>query len=632
MYSIYAFSIFILKLFYSIERIKTKGHYTIMVNKELGDLRIVHLNQLNEQIQEMQKTDTHRAIQLCMEYITLAIDSGIEEHIIYAYYLLAYNYTYSGHYIEAIDFYHKCIQANSNQNNAMYYRANIGLGLAHKQIGQYKKALDYYTIALQGNLTDQLGSVYNNLSVIYRNLNDFDKAIEYAEKAYSFLTSIHNIQASIDILSNIGALLTVQKKYIEAENTLNKSLQLATLNQLPVQRIHVLNKLAQLYFDTQLYDKAERCIQDALFECDETHNTINSISLQFLYGQVFCAKNKCEKAINIFVNLLNNPSLKDVYTRFHVLEELVQVLAKNERYKEAFQFQKDLISLKNEIFQRETESKLQSTKLKLLNKEQEMELLRLREIRDLNIKLEEKNNELLQHQLQLEDKNNDLLHFSYALSHDLKEPIRQISNFTDLLSMSLKSTINERDSETLSYIKQGCKRMTLLVNEMHRYASLESKELKKETIVLDNLVGAIAKEIKFRFKDVESEVEIDPLPTIQSNPIFVKQVFENILSNAFKYRNTEILLHIKVTCVQHNNVYQIQISDNGIGIPQNEISKVFKLFKRAGNHKQIEGTGVGLAFCAKIMQKLGGSIRAISNGENKGSTFVLEFPLVDNIE
>lgn len=219
--------------------------------------------------------------------------------------------------------------------------------------------------------------------------------------------------------------------------------------------------------------------------------------------------------------------------------------------------------------------------------------------------------------------NADLQQFAYAASHDLQEPLRTISLFSKLLSTRYHGALDSQADEYLAYIESAARHMSALLEDLLLYARIPAQERDRQLVDL----GAVVDETVFLFQgtldETKSKITRDNLPAVPCNAAQVGLVFQNLISNALKYRGAEPpRVHISATA--HHNYWIFSVKDNGIGFEQAYAEQVFGLFKRL-NNRDFPGTGLGLAICKRIVEGYGGRMWAEST-PGVGSTFYFSIP------
>lgn len=229
-----------------------------------------------------------------------------------------------------------------------------------------------------------------------------------------------------------------------------------------------------------------------------------------------------------------------------------------------------------------------------------------------------------QNELILSQKN-QLAYINKMLAHDLKTPIRNISNFVALIQRKLPS-LSDKEKELFNFIEISSNKMSHLVKDYLEFAKLEADDVQNLTIIdLTESIPEYAK--RFKAENPLDQVNINvngQLPKIAINKSILESLLQNLFVNAMIYNKNETI-EIDISSSQ-NDLYQvIHIKDNGIGIAKEYHDKVFQIFERLNPSDYKEGTGIGLAHCAEIMRRLNGKIELVS-GPNLGSTFSLYFP------
>jgi len=212
--------------------------------------------------------------------------------------------------------------------------------------------------------------------------------------------------------------------------------------------------------------------------------------------------------------------------------------------------------------------------------------------------------------------------FSYTISHDLKTPLSTIKGFTQILKKD--KNLSPHAENVIYRILAGTDKMTSMIKEVLEYSRINQGELSKVNVNVKALVEELIKDLRVAYQTDKLEVIIGEAPNIKGDPLMISQVFSNLLSNAIKYSsgNENPCIRIDGAVMEQDVVYSI--ADNGIGIHNQELPKVFDLFKRMENVKNIEGTGIGLAIVKRIMEKHDGKIW-VESTLGIGSTFYTAF-------
>jgi PAS domain S-box-containing protein len=233
---------------------------------------------------------------------------------------------------------------------------------------------------------------------------------------------------------------------------------------------------------------------------------------------------------------------------------------------------------------------------------------------------------LLQKNKALQSSNDELQHFAFIASHDLNEPLRKIHSFGSLLLQGDYGKLDARGEEYLEYMLSAATRMSSLLDSLLSYSRVISKAKPFEAVDLNQTLIAVLDDLEIAIRDANGAVDVDELPTIQAEPAQMRQLFQNLIGNSLKYAKSDEAPVINITAELSKHNVTIEIADNGIGFEPEYTSQVFEMFRRLHGRKEYSGTGVGLAICKKIVERHGGSIKAIGE-PNKGAIFIIKLPI-----
>ncbi len=232
--------------------------------------------------------------------------------------------------------------------------------------------------------------------------------------------------------------------------------------------------------------------------------------------------------------------------------------------------------------------------------------------------------ELAETNLELQESNQELERFAYIASHDLKEPLRNISSFSALLQRKISKHLTDETRNYLDFIIMGAKQMNSLIVDVLEFSRLSEGQIDKQLIDTNEVVHNVIKAIEKTLEEKNATVILSTLPPISADSIKMYSVFKNLIENGVKY-NENPKPSIEVTYEDRKDDYLFKISDNGIGIDKEYQNSIFEMFKRLHNRSEYEGTGIGLAFVQKVIKQHGGKIWVESN-DGEGSTFKFTIP------
>jgi PAS domain S-box-containing protein len=219
----------------------------------------------------------------------------------------------------------------------------------------------------------------------------------------------------------------------------------------------------------------------------------------------------------------------------------------------------------------------------------------------------------------LEDKNKELEQFSYIASHDLQEPLRTITSFSDILYSEYNDKLDDQAKQIFTFIKQATDRMSSLIKNLLDYSRIGYKE-KFTEVNCNLLLEDISTDLTTLITKTNTTLKFKNLPIVEAYPTEFRLLFQNLISNAIKFskKGTPPIIQIKATNKKHG--WEFSIKDNGIGIAKEFKEKIFTIFQRLHTREEYGGTGIGLAHCRKVVHLHGGEIW-VKSKPNEGSTF-----------
>jgi signal transduction histidine kinase len=252
-------------------------------------------------------------------------------------------------------------------------------------------------------------------------------------------------------------------------------------------------------------------------------------------------------------------------------------------------------------------------------------------VRYRNEALKKANDELKDAEELLKASNEDLRTFAYIVSHDLKEPLRMINSYTQLLKRRIGNNLDEDSEQFMFFIIDGSLRMKVMLDDLLQYATAANKNVFKEPIHIKDAIEVAVKNLEITIKEKKANIEwraID-IPTIDASFSHIVQLFQNLIGNAVKFQKPGILPLVEISSETKGKYHIIRVQDNGIGIPREKTDSIFSPFERVG-HNKIKGTGIGLAICKKIVENHNGKIW-VESDLNEGATFFIAFPIKEDV-
>ena len=231
---------------------------------------------------------------------------------------------------------------------------------------------------------------------------------------------------------------------------------------------------------------------------------------------------------------------------------------------------------------------------------------------------------------ELERSNVELQQFAYVASHDLQEPLRMVSSYTQLLGRRYKGKLDADADEFIAYAVDGAVRMQALINDLLAYSRVGTRSKPFEPTVCATVFNRALANLKIAIQESGAVVTHDALPTVTADASQLTQLFQNLIGNAVKFRGNDVP-RVHVSAVQTGNEWTFSIRDNGIGVDPQYAERIFVIFQRLHTKEKYPGSGIGLTICKKIVERHGGRIW-LESELGKGATFYFTIPIADETQ
>ena len=227
----------------------------------------------------------------------------------------------------------------------------------------------------------------------------------------------------------------------------------------------------------------------------------------------------------------------------------------------------------------------------------------------------------------LEQSNRELEDFAYVASHDLQEPLRKIQAFGDRLKAKHAEELPPQGRDYIDRMQAAAKRMQILINDLLSFSRVTTKAQPFVAVDLGVVAREVAHDLELRAHEAGGEISIGELPSIDADPLQMRQLLQNLASNALKFHREGVPPRVEIRGEMDNGTRaRIVVADNGIGFDEKYAERIFTMFERLHGRGSYEGTGIGLAICRKIAERHGGEIAARST-PGQGSTFIVTLPV-----
>jgi PAS domain S-box-containing protein len=230
---------------------------------------------------------------------------------------------------------------------------------------------------------------------------------------------------------------------------------------------------------------------------------------------------------------------------------------------------------------------------------------------------------------ELRRSNEELEKFAYVASHDLQEPLRKIQAFGDRLRTKSAAALGDQGREYVARMLNSAERMRTLINDLLTFSRVSTKPQVLAPVNFNDVVAGVLADLEEHVSQTGARVTVGPLPTLEADPLQMRQLFQNLISNALKFQRPDVAPLVTVAAEPVSEAaeeyWRVEIADNGIGFDEVYLDRIFQVFQRLHGRGEYEGTGIGLAVCRKIVERHGGGITARGR-PGEGSAFVVTLP------
>lgn len=595
--------------------------------------------------------------------------------------LMRVNYNIKNDLPAAVGFLDMALALDSTRLSVSDHALLFGhQGNIYLALNDFEKAQDAFMKQLkiyqrQGNKIG-LANVHYDIGRLNVAFNDFDKAIEYFKLALKEHDELRNIKGKIKTLDAIGMSYGQLHEYRKNLDFCNDALYLAESLNDPLLLGSIELNVGYAYTRVSQRDEALGHFEKAYDLGDRTSNNQLFAAAANELGNIYLDKKDSKSAASYFEEALdaankahNKTLIKDIYTSLHgfyyledkpelaykyllKLYELQDTLNNQEKMR---RFANDRIKYESEkkeaenkeLHSREIQNRITIQRQRFQNyallagiiamialsfslykafeRKKEYNVILEQEVLKRTQQLNQTNDSLKGFNHQLEQTNKELERFAYIASHDLKAPLRNIISFTNLIERKLAHSEDSDLREYLRFVVDNARQMNTLIKDVLEFSQLDSNEgYHYETTDLNESVYMAVKNLQENISEKKAVISVEELPKMETSQMHIVQLLQNLIGNGLKYNENETP-EIHISCKPEYQQYQFAVKDNGIGIAAEFHDQVFEMFRRLHPPSRYKGTGIGLAICHKIVQRLGGNIW-LESEPGKGSTFYFTIP------
>ena len=520
------------------------------------------------------------------------------------------------------------------QHEEFIIRTSNNLGIISGMNERYEDAINYFKqtkkyALLNGNKA--LANTANvNIATANKELGHTDIALNSFEEVVTTSKEINDMQNLATAYLNLGTLFYDKSEFSKSLNHINKAIEISRKGKMKSIEEASLYTRAEIYSKTNKLEKATKDASEG-FELAKQIGSgpANEMKYFSLLASINKDQNKYKDALYWQEKYSTRSDSLEELGRQKEIDELEISFQSKQKELENSNLKRDKAN-QDLIIQQRTRLGLTAGAMVLLllllgfllyrnyQKTKNINTILEDKVKDRTKELETSNTLLMQ-------SNDELKRFAFIASHDLKEPLRNMGGFVSLIKRRL---LQRKDTELIEYIEFAQKsnnQMVTLVNSILEYSKLDTKKsAEKEIVELQTVVDDICSMIAQSINEKQAKINYNNLPNILFNKSTISIIIKNLIENGIKYNESDVP-QIDITYKADQESFTLYIKDNGIGISKEFHSKIFEMFTRLHNRDAYSGSGMGLAFCKKLVDSHNGSIK-IESAEGEGSLFIVNLP------
>ncbi len=554
------------------------------------------------------------------------------------------------HYLQVLDV------ATAIKDEEMQEAAYDGLGSIYESVGDFGNALKHYFLSLgvaegHENRWGQIVS-YQNIAMVYRKSRNYSLALDAIMKSDKLAKLENDTLQIANVHNDLGEILADQGKFEAAAAKHKAALELFKTVGFKTKIVKSFLNNATVAMSQKHYKEAEAFLLQC-FEYKENFWNYDHANAYYNLGELYLLTsrpNEAEKALKQGLTVSEQFEFKDLSQKFTY--KLYELNKQRGNFAVAFAFLDRSNILRDSLFSEAQNKKVAESQFLYDVAKRNEEIQKLKETNTRNaliaissvfsillfsllyiVFIRGKNNKVLVNknveiQLQnkrLEESNEILRQFAYAAAHDLKEPLRNIGSFVNLIQRRSGAQLSEESNEYMGFVLKGVKRMNNLLTDLLQYSTVITQNPTDELLNPKEIIGEVSESLQSTIQRKHATIRCDDkMPGVYMNRLHLTQLMQNLISNSLKFVEKDPLVCISAQEKDGRTI--LKVSDNGIGIKQEYAEKVFNLFHQLHKHTgRYEGTGIGLTICKNIVEKYNGHIWFESEGDN-GTSFFISLP------
>jgi signal transduction histidine kinase len=511
--------------------------------------------------------------------------------------------------------------ARQIKDEALEATALLNLGIVRSIESDYRSAMTHFVESLEQS--ERVGFRSNvahcliNIGNVYANLFNYEDALDRYNTALTSYADVLNENTRIAVNLNIGNLCHATEQYDLANAHFEKGLEIADKNDKSDMSAHAHTLICRTLLADNRSSEARLHLETGAI--NHPIHLLNIVEIHFAEGNTEGATQQTLNGIDAAKNA------KDDTSELRGFRLLADIYEKIGDFKEAFKAEKVYSTKQIDYLRMQRTMHALDLEIRFSLREKQQRIEELTKENSFQGILLEKSDQIAQQNTQLKQANEELQQFAYITSHDLKEPLRMIGSFSQIIQQTYAAKLGGESAMYFRYINDGVTRMNALLDALLQYATIGKIEIEAENVDISEVVGIAKDNLHVKIEETYGNIMCGELPKVVSMQSLLVQLFQNLIGNALKFNRPNSRPIILINAEDKRDHWLFSVEDNGIGIDKEHRDRIFVIFQRLHGRDKYEGTGIGLSICQKIVHQLGGRIW-VESEPSKGATFFFTLP------
>jgi signal transduction histidine kinase len=511
--------------------------------------------------------------------------------------------------------------ARQIKDEALEATALLNLGIVRSIESDYRSAMTHFVESLAQS--ERVGFRSNvahcliNIGNVYANLFNYEDALDRYNTALTSYADVLNENTRIAVNLNIGNLCHATEEYDLANAHFEKGLEIADKNEKSDMSAHAHTLICRTLLADNRSSEARLHLETGA--TNHPIHLLNIAEIHFTEGNTEGATQQTENGIDAAKNA------KDDTSQLRGFRLLADIYEKIGDFKRAFEAEKVYSTKQIDYLRMQRTMHALDLEIRFSLREKQQRIEELTKENSFQGILLEKSDQIAQQNVQLKQANEELQQFAHITSHDLKEPLRMIGSFSQIIQQSYAAKLGGESAMYFRYINDGVTRMNALLDALLQYATIGKIEIEAENVDISEVVSIVKENLHVKIEETYGNIMCGELPRVVSMQSLLVQLFQNLIGNALKFNRPNSRPIILINAEDKRDHWLFSVEDNGIGIDKEHRDRIFVIFQRLHGRDKYEGTGIGLSICQKIVHQLGGRIW-VESEPSEGATFFFTLP------